>query len=175
MANKKAYIITSITLGAIAAFSAGLIGLTNLITKDRIVENEKNKVENGIKEIFGNDSMISSQSSLSDYKYLTDSFVVNKNESEDVLGYAYRTSGSNSYGKISLIVGFKATDFSFIGLSIVVNEQTYASTLEDNYLTPLNEGDRKLEDVTCGATFGAKLVRDMINEASDTVKEMWKE
>ena len=42
--SKKHYIITAVTLGSIAAISAGVIGLTNLITKDRIAQNEQKRI-----------------------------------------------------------------------------------------------------------------------------------
>ena len=51
--SKKHYIMTAITLGAIAAVSAGLIGLANLVTKDKIAKNEYNKTMSGIASIFG--------------------------------------------------------------------------------------------------------------------------
>ena len=70
------------------------------------------------------------------------------------------------YGKISLLVGFDRYKV-FKGTYTLVNEQTYASTLVDNYLVPLNGGDKELDDVTCGATYGAKLVRDMVKEAQE--------
>ena len=68
MASKKHYIITSLTFGAIAAGSAALIGVTNLITKDQIAKNEKNKIKAGICEIFGKSATISSDFALKDYK-----------------------------------------------------------------------------------------------------------
>ena len=179
MPNKKHYIITSITLGAIAAVSAALIGLTNLVTRDKIAENERNKINNGINEIFGDGSEIKEEKKIDQYNlsvshtYLSDTYVVNEKNTDNILGYAFLTSGSNSYGKISLIIGFNKTDLNFKGLSIVVNEQTYATTLVDEYINPLNEGAKKLDDVSCGATYGAKLVRDMINEASEAAKEIW--
>ena len=52
MSDKKHYIMTSIILGSIAAASGVLIGVTNLITKDRIVQNEQNKINEGMKAIF---------------------------------------------------------------------------------------------------------------------------
>ena len=174
MASKKHYIITSVTLGLIAASSAALIGVANLITKDRIAQNEQNKITSGINEIFGNNSKIADESLVDgDYKYVNYIYTVH-NESDQKVGYAFRTTGSNMYGKISLIVGFNETSHNFEGLSIVTNEQTYATTLVDNYITPLNDGKRELEDVSCGATYGAKLVRDMVNEANEAAKEMWK-
>ena len=69
------------------------------------------------------------------------------------------------YGKISLIVGVfenTSSDFVFGKLSVVVDEQTYASTLEDEYIDVINGDSSKIDDVSCGATYGAKLVRSMI-------------
>lgn len=171
MADKKHYIITSITLGAIAAVSAGLIGLTNLITEPTIKENESKKISSGIKEIFGQNAKIFDEESWQSYhtSYLETAYLIVNEENNVELGYAFRTTGKNSYGKISLIVGFDASDLSFKKLSIVANEQSYASTLVDNYINPLNGDKRDINDVSCGATYGAKLVRDMINQAGENV------
>ena len=176
MADKRHYIITSLTLGAIAAASAALIGLANLITKGQIAKNEKNKIKVGIVEIYGKNATISSELSLDEenYQYVETLYDVKDNE-EKQLGYAFRTTGSNMYGKISMIVGFNESDHGFIGIYVTVNEQTYASTLEDNYIVPLNGGERDVEDVSCGATYGAKLIRDMINEAKEVAEATWKE
>ena len=173
MASKKHYIITSITLGLIAASSAALIGVANLITRDKIAQNEQNKITSGINEIFGKNSKIAGESSVDgDYKYVNYLYTVH-GESDQIIGYAFRTTGSNMYGKISLIVGFGESSHNFEGLSIVINEQTYASTLVDNYINPVNAGTREIEDVSCGATYGAKLVRDMVNEANEAAQEIW--
>ncbi len=168
MSDKKKYIITAVTLGIIAACSGGLIGATNLITKDRIAQNEKNKFNAGIVAIFGENSAASDyETSLKDSKYVTNLYLVNSADNAQK-GWAVKTTGSNSYGKISMIIGFN-TYKERVGTYMITNEQTYATTLIDNYVTPLNEGTRDLDDVSCGATFGAKLVRDMINEAQNYV------
>ena len=173
MPDKKQYIITSLTLGAIAAVSAAIIGLSNLITRDQIKRNEINKINSGIKEIFGNEATSNEESKIEgDYKYVQSYYLVNSGN--EALGFALKTSGSNMYGKISLIIGFEAKNHTFIGLYTVVNEQTYASTLEDNYLIPVNNDEREYSDVSCGATYGAKLVRDMVDEAATAVKEIGK-
>ena len=166
--SKKRYIITSITLGLIAAGSGALIGLTNLVTKDKIAQNEKDRINAGISEIFGNSAVISSENEISGYQYTN--YLYHVNESS----LAFRTEGSNSYGKVSLLVGFNFSDeeYKFAGLYVVVNEQTYASTLVANYLEPVNGGTRELEDVSCGATYGAKLVRDMVNEAKEVANKL---
>ena len=46
MSDKKKYIVTAITLGVIAAGSAALIGVTNLVTRDQIATNERNRFNN---------------------------------------------------------------------------------------------------------------------------------
>ena len=166
--GKKHYIITSITLGLIAAASGALIGLANLVTKDKIAQNEKDRINAGISEIFGKSATISSENEVSGYKYTNYLYYVNESS------LAFRTEGSNSYGKVSLLVGFNYAEdeYKFAGLYVVVNEQTYASTLVANYLEPVNGGTRDLEDVSCGATYGAKLVRDMVNEAKEAASKL---
>ena len=50
-------------------------------------------------------------------------------------------------------------------ISIVSNTQSFASTLEEGYIVPYQNGDISIEDVKCGATFGAKLIKEMAEEA----------
>ena len=78
------------------------------------------------------------------------------------------------YGKMSLIVGYDAESQLFIDLSVIVNEQTYATTLVDNYINPLHDGTISIDDVSCGATYGAKLVRDMVYDAQSAAEEYYK-
>ena len=178
MSDKKRYIMTAIILGSIAASSGVLIGVTNLITANKIKENERNKIQEGIATIFGKSSLNYEEISLNDagitgeYKYIETFYTVKDNDNNE-FGCVFRLTGSNMYGKISLIAGFDKASEEFISLSMITNEQTYASTLVDNYINPLNDGTRDLDDVSCGATYGAKLVRDMINEASRAAKEYW--
>ena len=176
MPDKKHYIITSITLGIIGAASAGLIGVTNLITKEQIKKNEKNKISQGIAAIFGENSSISDEYEVKDFKYTNYAYEIST--PDNASDYALRTTGSNMYGKISLIVGVRSMPVEgsgigfesvFVGIYVISNEQTYASTLEENYIDPLNDGDVNLDDVSCGATYGAKLIRDMVNEAKEVV------
>ena len=179
--SKKHYIVTSITLGVIGACSAGLIGLANLVTRDKISANEQNKIQVGITSIFGDSASIDNEYELHDNKYTN--YVYEIKISDVVESYAFRTTGSNMYGKISLLVGINKTYllsssnpvFSFVNLYVITNEQTYASTLVDNYIIPLNDGDRSLDDVSCGATYGAKLVRDMVEEAKTVADKVFGE
>ena len=167
MANTKHYVITAITLGLIGAASAGAIGATNAITQKKIEENEKNKIQQGIAGIFGQNSTVLKDQAVEGEKYTNYVYTV-KMDGVSENQYAFRTEGSNMYGKISLLVGFNNLN-QFKGMSIITNEQTYASTLVEKYVEPVQNGSRKIEDVSCGATYGAKLIRDMINDAQSVV------
>ena len=178
--DKKKYLMTAIILGCIAMSSGLLIGGVHLITKDPIDKNEKNKINNGLSEIFAQKVVIEKQSDVTaeqrkenELSYVDHVYYIN-DENSNSIGRAFKTSGSNSYGKITLIIGFD-NNAVYKGLSIIVNEQSFASTLVDEYITPIEEAedkDRAIADVNCGATYGAKLVRDMINNAEDAFNKI---
>ena len=173
MPNTKHYIITAVTLGCIGIASAAAIGLTNLVTKDKIEQNKKDKINQGIAEIFGQNSSILDEGEISGEEYTTYLYTI-KQDGKENNQYAFVTDGSNMYGKISLLVGFDDLK-QFKGISIITNEQTYASTLVNKYINPLNDSlnkDSALEDVSCGATYGAKLVRDMVNDAKGVIAKI---
>lgn len=170
--DKKKYLLTGLTLAIIAGSSGLIIGLTNLATKDRIAENEKNTVLKGIDSIFGEGSKITKEEDVEDYKYINHTYLISDNSDNEV-GYVFRTTGSNQYGKISLLVGFAKEDLSFKNIYLVVDEQSFATTLEDNYVAKIQDGSRDIDDVKCGATYGATLVKNMINEAKEAVEVIY--
>ena len=182
MENIKKYIFTAITLGAIAAGGALLIASTNMITRGPIAENEKKAINKGIANVFdgyehiyySSDEDVEKDTKTNpyvDHIYFVKDGLVENDENNQVIGYALRTSGSNQYGKLSLIVGFN-TSYAYKGLSVVVNEQSFASTLNKKYIIPVQKGERKLDEVSCGATYGATTVRDMVANATDMVKKI---
>lgn len=170
MSNVKKYVLTAVTLGIIAMASGALIGVTNLITAERIKENEANKINQGVKEVFDMpNGYVFDKGEASGFKYVKHCYGIQaEKDVPSYAGIAFLTSGSNMYGKISLIIGFTTSE-EFMGVYFVTNEQTYASTLVENYADPLNEGKIKVDDVKCGATYGATLVKDMINEAKEAI------
>lgn len=173
MSNVKKYVLTAVTLGIIAMASGALIGVTNLITAERIEKNNQLKIESGIKEVLKTSDnpyiYEIDNGKLDGYKHLDKCYGVQADkDTPSFVGVAFLASDSNMYGKISIIIGFGA-DQSFKGVSFVTNEQTYASTLVENYIDPLNAGAREIEDVKCGATYGATTVRDLIKEAKDAL------
>ena len=172
MANVKKYILTAVILGSIAMCAGALIGATDLITRGPIAENEKKKVASGLADIYGVEEVtITSEKEFSKEEkkaqklsYVERTYTI-ADASNVELGHAFRTSGYNDYGKITLIVGFNNTG-ARIGVSVITNEQTFASKLRKNYINPLQNGDKEYTDIQCGATYGAKLIRDMIDEAA---------
>ena len=175
MGNAKKYILTSITLGLIAASGALLIAGTNMITKDRIAENEQKSINNGIVTIFGDPYFSNDDYDVDNYQYVKHVYVVKNSFSSFITpdGYAFLTTGSNNYGKISLIIGFDSSCV-YRGLSVIANEQSFASTLKKGYLDEIKDGNKTVDDVSvsCGATYGAKLVREMVNEAKKAVGDL---
>ena len=174
MSNVKKYVLTAVTLGLIAMASGLLIGATNMITADRIAENEVKKINASFVEIYGEGTTGTENESFNynEYTYLKSQYEIFSSDGVNI-GMAYRTLGSNAYGKVSLIVGFvNGSGFRYVyyGISVVINEQSFATTLEENYFVPVKNNEREIEDVKCGATYGATLVRDMIKEAKEAAK-----
>ena len=174
MSNMKKYILTAVTLGLIAASGALLIAGTYMITKDTIATNEKKSINNGIATIYDDVSTVEETSLANgkEYTYITTCYKVIDSK-EQVSGYAFRTDGSNNYGKISLIIGFN-NETVYKGLSVITNEQSFASTLKKGYLDKIKNGEKTVDntDVSCGATYGAKLVRAMVKDAEQAVKDL---
>ena len=183
MANPKKYILTGVILGSIAAVAAGLIAATFLITKDKIDQNEIDKLNKGLVEIFDNekasilnDENISETYVDSDSKFkvnMSHFYKVEDSENNEFLGYAVRCDGSNDYGKIALIAGFEPNELNFKTIFLITNEQSYASTLVNKYVKPVQSGEEfeSEEAVHCGATYGATLVRAMIRGATELVNK----
>ena len=167
--NTKKYLITAITLGLIAAGGALLIAGTNMLTRDAIKANETRAINNGLATIFDTESLKTSEATLDkEFEYVISSYYEVKDEADAPLGYAFKTEGSNSYGKISLIVGF-TSNYAYKGVAVVENGQSFASTLNKKYLNPLVKEGKTIDevDVSCGATYGAKLVRSMVTSATN--------
>ena len=174
--NIKKYILTAVTLGLVAASGAFLISGTNMLTKDKIAENEQKSIYNGIHDIYGikNFNIYKTEAiNDSNYKYVNTRYII-KSTGEEPYGYVFRTDGSNNYGKISLIIGFNK-DCVYEGLSVIANEQSFASTLKKGYIDKIKDvKGLNIEDVnvSCGATYGAKLVRAMVEEATKAATKL---
>lgn len=177
---KKNLLIASI-LGSICLVCALLIALIDIATKNKIEQNTRETELATIKEIFAdydeNNSDVLEASGNINKKILA------KDGAGNVLGYLYNVSGKNAYGSISLMVAIK--DDEVIQVEILENTQSFASTVysyfkntypsspdtavhvgayssTDVTVGNLTTGEIENIDVSCGATYGAKLIRDLV-------------
>ncbi len=166
----KKYLTVSLTLGIIAGGSALLIGLTNLLTADKIKENKVKKEENGLKQVFSNENQqFVTVEFDSTFEYI-EKIWQSKDKDNNDIGYIYKTTGKNSYGEVSLLIGFD-TNKNFANMVVLENTETYGTTLQDNYITPVNEKTKDFSSVSCGATYGAKLINSMYSEAKEDISK----
>lgn len=165
----KHYLYVGIVLASIGVVvSAAIVGV-NYLTKDKIAENQKILKDYARREVFP-DCEFDEEVSIKNEEYLLSYCTGYKNDKE--FGDVYYTSGKNMYGAISMMIGIY-TSGELGHISLVQNTQSFASTVFDNYVTPYNQNpsSSKLDDVKCGATYGAKLIREMALKAQSHYKE----
>jgi len=164
---KNRYLLSSVTLGVLGGIAALLIGLTDLLTSDKIQQNEIDKVNSSLAEIFP-EGTFGEEEAIDGMTYVTGRYAATKDD--ETFGYVYQGEGKNSYGSISLLVGIYTENYEIGRISLLSDGQTFATTLEENYLDAYNAGHRELEDVTCGATYGATLIKNIVKEAQSHLK-----
>lgn len=170
---KKAFGIggfLAVLCGTLAAAIAGV----DLLTRGRIEEAKAEKEQNGLRHVFVN-AEFSEPVSIQDGEYpqlLKYYTVTAANDSSKVVGRVYSAHGRNGYGEVGLLVGVYK-DFSLGNIYVLENTQSYGPTLGDGYLDPYNEAmdkEEAVEAVHCGATFGAKLCRELIRQSQNHYK-----
>lgn len=157
------YVKTSLILGGIAAGAGLLLACANMITASIIEENTRKARAESVYTIYGDDAVPGEKEITINQGSLISYFpVFDKNES--LIGNVFFTKGSNMYGDIEMAVGINE-DESIYRIEMINNGQSFAQTLMDNYVIPFNKGERPLTDTSCGATYGANLVKSMAEEA----------
>jgi Na+-translocating ferredoxin:NAD+ oxidoreductase RnfG subunit len=163
-ADLRRYCKVGAILCLIGGISALFITGANLLTASKIQENEIKKQEEAFSEVYPEAVAYSDESTLEGNTYVTNSWVAYGDEAKSLaLGTIYKASGKNNYGSISLLVGVNGEGLG--RLSLITNTETYGDTLVTNYVNPYNAGTRKIDDTSCGATYGAKLIYAMASEA----------
>ena len=182
-------------LGAISLFCALIISLFNLLTSPIIKDNNKAKEEETYKELYSEyDSKNSKE--IEDLKGVSSD--INKimeihDSSDNILGFVYTVEGKNAYGGITLMVAIEEGPVCK-QVAFLTNTESFASKVADhvrnNYpqsesdsitispyekeeskdIDALSQDDVSLIDVKCGATYGATLVKNLVQSALDDAK-----
>ncbi len=161
------YVKISGIIGLISLICALGIALVNSVTSPIIKDNAAKKELETCQSIFPNYDQDKSVI-LDDY---TDSAITKKIHAFDKdgneIGYLYVVEGKNAYGSISLMVAI--ADESVVSVEFLTNGQSYASTVADhvnkNYKDDLSAADLAGIDTSCGATYGAELVKKLVKSA----------
>ena len=159
------YFKTAIVLCIICGLCAVLIAFINYLTAPII---EKNKIEaqnKACSEIYPN-SQYEEVGLDGANDAIEKKWHATGNGTE---GYIYSLSGRNAYGTISLLVGINL-DGSVEKVVLTTNTQSFASKVKNHVKSTYNNGpvaDLASVDTTCGATFGATLVKELIQIALD--------
>ena len=182
-------------LGAISLFCALVISLFNLLTSPIIKDNNKEKEEKIYKELYSEyDSNYSKE--IKDLKGVSSDIIkiMEIHDSKDnVLGFVYTVEGKNAYGGISLMVAIEEGPICK-QVEFLSNTESFASKVADhvrnNYpqsesdsitispygkeeqadISSLDIDDVSSIDVKCGATYGATLVKNLVQSALDDAK-----
>ena len=189
------YVKIASVLGAISLFCALIISLFNLLTSPIIKDNNKAKEEKIYKELYSEyDSKNSKE--IEDLKGVSSDIIkiMEIHDSNDnILGFVYTVEGKNAYGGISLMVAIEEGPVCK-QVEFLSNTESFASKVADhvrkNYpqsesdsitispydeeeiadVSSLSQDDVSLIDVKCGATYGATLVRNLVQSALDDAK-----
>lgn len=179
---KKNIKIASV-LCLIALICALLIASFNMLTSGIIESNNEKTELQTIKSIFSDyDSELSTNIESKDNSKIT-KIIMAKSSNGDVLGYLYTAIGTNAYGKITLMVAVK--NDKLIQIEFLENTQSFASTVtshvQNTYpckaenviyigikptdtatVEPMTLSDVNKIDTSCGATYGADLVKSLV-------------
>lgn len=166
MSNYKSYLKTGLILAAITAICGIMIALLNGVTAPIIEENNYKKEQETLSLIFDGATFENLEIKENDSK-INKVYLAKVND--EILGYVYLVSGKNAYGTIELMIGI--SDGSVCAVEIITNTQSFSKVVNQyvNDLDNLDINNQNIEDldVKCGATYGAKLVKELIKVALD--------
>jgi len=180
----KNLIKTSLTLMIIAGGSTILIGAVNAITAPVIADNTAKKENKSLAVVFDDTDVSDTYASrtldsavAAKLKYVQKVWDVYTDKSKSTfVGTIARCAGTNQYGSVDFLIGFKGSDYQLSKLVMISDTMSYKGKLEPGYVDPYNaaadgtDKEAALENVKCGATFAASLIRDCVNEAKKIAK-----
>jgi len=181
----KYFKISSI-LAAIALVCALVLAAMDMLTSPIVAKNNEKTEYDTIVSIFKDYDKDKSNKIDVPADGIIKSLIKAKDASGKDLGYIYTVEGKNAYGNIKLMVAIK--DGKVIQVEFLENGQSFASTVDahvqasypssekksievgfvsdkNKFEGTLSKADVDKIDVACGATYGAKLVKELVNEA----------
>ncbi len=178
----KKYIVTALVLTLIAGVCAALIASINLLTAPMIEKNNAEKKAALCQEIFEAFDLAKSIVLEKDqYASAYIQEVIEVNDANDTpLGYLFTLSGSNAYGKIELLVGIDL-EIRLAGVRFITNGQSFSNETATHLNTQYKDDmtiedilaiDLTNSDVTAGATYASKLIRELVTTAFDVALDL---
>ena len=170
-----------VTLVVIAVVVAGAMAGVNVLTKDKIVQNDETKLQNSLKEVLPADT----------YEVLkeTDTFTVYKAVKDSKhIGYCVQNSESGYGGDIQMLVGmdleFKVTKITILshgetpGLGANATKDEFKKQFEGkeagNLRVDKNTANETTIKAISGATITSTAVTNSVNAAKKCVEEVAK-
>lgn len=164
MKSVTSYLKIGFILAVITAVCGIMIALLNEVTAPIIEENSYKKEQETLSLIYADAEFKKWDIEIKDeaIEKIYSAYVDGKR-----VGDVYIVSGKNAYGKIQLMIGLN--DGYVSSIVMTANTQSFGK-LVDKYVEGLNEQtitnvNISNIDVKCGATYGAKLVRSLIETA----------
>lgn len=181
-ATVKKYLLCGGTLLCLGAVSAGLLAGVNLLTEPIISQANEAKANAAYLEVFPNAQFSEKKdfSAEEDQKALQDAGLTPNNVDYYVTAYEddakTKELGKVFHGQIAgrdaaleLLVGFAMENgkSSLVKIAMVQCNDSFKSKFIENYLNPVNAGERSFDDVAgVGATITSTAVSKVVSEAS---------
>ncbi|MCI2111697.1 MAG: hypothetical protein LKK13_05110 [Bacilli bacterium] len=171
--SARKYLRVGAILCAIGASSAALITCVNVFTAPAIAAHEAEKKEAGLKVVYEATDHYDADVAV-DGEYVS-AYNVCYDADNNELGYVFTASGSSGVVKTTkILVGVSGEAVSPVlgKVYFIANGATgaYGIKVENNYVDPYNgdPSEATLDNVTCGATVAATLIRSMVKEAESS-------
>lgn len=162
----KNWIKFPMVLGLISASSALIIGGTFALTYKYIRQNADAEYLKGLKKIYPGAYFTNLNRDFPGDSYLKKTWTATIGD--ELEGYAYYADGKNQYGNIGLIIGIEPEESAPIrGFYVVDNNQTVGPDFDEWLKKNKFSGDPDDFEFKTGATYGSKLVRDLMKAAQD--------
>ena len=177
MENKisfKKVFLTAFTLMMVAGIAGALIVCLNLFTEPIIDQNNLQIEEAKKQEIYPEATFEEIKMNVEG----EDLIVYRAKKDGETLGYVYKMSGKNAYGAITMLVGINKD--GVVKRSVIMeNTESFATDINkqfnNRYHKDMTKDDINNVDVKGGATYGAKLIKELINQALDIFEHYQKE